>query len=183
MFSYLKRLFGFAEQTPDVVNETAEEVHQRRDDSGYLKKFFGFNREPDPSRCGVHPQLGTSDPDKAIYYVVDEYTNSKYVELAERMSRMPFLTIIWKAPLTLQIGTSNVTVSPKWNGEGVVFHRTIVVSRPRSLADPNGFLRFEHNGAINMEEAFEDLNDTDQLDVVYALDIFTGNFKPGEQKK
>lgn len=125
-------------------------------------------------RCGIHPQVGTKDVDRAIYYAVDEYTDSAYVKLVEDLSQIEFLTIIGRSPLTFQIGTSNVIISPERYGKGVIYQSAVVVRRPSSFADPNGFLRFERQGDISFEEAFERLNEKDQEDVIYALDVLGG---------
>jgi len=47
----------------------------------------------------------------------------------------------------------------------------MVIRRPKSFADLNGFLKFERQGAISFEEAFELMNERDQEDVLYALDV------------
>lgn len=126
-------------------------------------------------RCGIHEQVGTKDVDRAIYYAVDEYTNGEYIKLVEDLSQLEFLTIIGRSPLTFQIGRSNVILSPERYGAGVIFQRAIVIRRDPSFSDPNGFLRFERQlGTISFEEAFEGLNEDDQQNVIFALDVLDG---------
>ena len=155
MFDWIKNLFDFGDSSdkPEEEGSFIEQV-----------EIVG--------KAKVHPSLRMRNIESVIYYAVDDYTSSNYIRLAEELAEYPFLTAIDNAPLTFQIGTSNVTISPERYGNGVIFHRTMVVRRPKSLIDPFGFLRFWRNGTLTTEEAFEELNESDQLDVIYAMSLF-----------